>query len=114
MRVAVWIGMAVLTTPAGLVAAPNLKPPPPKGPPLVGDWEPVRDGPVPPPASPLRTITFTPDGKLRYDVGRAEPEWGWYKLDAAQDPPRIDYASPAVAAHPDKWKPSLGIYRVDG
>jgi uncharacterized protein (TIGR03067 family) len=99
---------------AGSFAAPGLKPPPPKASPLVGDWEPVRDGP-PPPGAPARlTITFTPDGKLRYDQGRPDPEWGWYRADATKDPPQIDHATPAVAAHPDERKPYLGIYRLDG
>jgi uncharacterized protein (TIGR03067 family) len=59
-------------------------------------------------------ITYTPDGKVKYDQGRGEPEWGWYKLDPSKDPPWIDDATPAVAAHPDTRKPYLGIYRVDG
>jgi len=112
MRVALWLSPFLLASVAG--AAPGLKPAPPKGPSLVGDWEPVRDGAAPPGGPARLVITYTTDGKLKYDQGRREPEWGWYKLDATNDPPWIDYATPAVAAHPDTRKPYLGIYRVDG
>jgi len=114
MRSILGVGLALAVFAAGSAAAPGPKPPPPKGPPLVGDWEPVRDGPAPPGAPARLTITFTPDGKLKYDQGRGDAEWGWYKLDTTQDPPLIDHATPAVAAHPDTRKPYLGIYRVDG
>jgi uncharacterized protein (TIGR03067 family) len=115
VRIALWLGFALLVPAAGSVAAPGLKPAPPKPSPLVGDWEPVPDAaPAKPAGGPRLTVTFTPDGKLKYDDGRSDPEWGWYKADADTDPPRIDFATRAVAARPNTRKPYLGIYRLDG
>jgi uncharacterized protein (TIGR03067 family) len=112
VRVALWLGFALLVPAAGSVAAPGLKPAPAKPSPLVGVWEPVPDGGPPGPAG--LTVTFTADGRLKYDDGRADPEWGWYTADAGTDPPRIDFATRAVAARPNTRKPYLGIYRLDG
>lgn len=115
MRIVLLVGLALSVSAAGSLAAPAPKAAPAKASPLVGDWEPVRgDGPAPPGAPARLTITFTPDGKLRYDQGREDPEWGWYKLDVSKDPPEIDFATPAVAARPNVRKPYLGLYKLDG
>lgn len=113
MRTILWLSLALSVSTSASLAAPAPKSAPAKASPLVGDWEPVRD-PLDPPGAPRLTITFTADGKLKYDQGRADPEWGWYKLDAGKDPPEIDFATPAVAAHPNKRKPYLGLYKLDG
>lgn len=113
MRVAVWVGIAVLMATAA--AAPNLKPPPPKAPPLVGDWESVlNDGERKAGGRPV-VVTFAPDGRLKMDDGRSAPDRGWYKVDAAKDPPQIDWAYPdRPAGRPVERKPWLGVYKLDG
>jgi uncharacterized protein (TIGR03067 family) len=99
---------------AAAVAAPNLKPPPPKAPPLDGDWESVlNDGERKGGGRPV-VVTFGPDGKLKMDDGRSAPDWGWYKVDAAKDPPQIDFKIPDVAGPAAERKPWLGVYKVDG
>jgi uncharacterized protein (TIGR03067 family) len=106
------VGIIMSVFAAGTVAAPNLKPPPKKDLRLLGEWEVERTGPAG--KGERLTIRFTPDGKLKYDDGKSDPEWGWYKVDSGMDPPEIDFATPAIANPASKRKPYLGIYHLDG
>jgi uncharacterized protein (TIGR03067 family) len=77
---------------------------------VVGVWIEHRDNGV---AEGDLTITFTPDGKIKYDDGR-RVEYGSYKLNAKKEPPEIDVVTPA-RANPANDKPALiGIYRIEG
>jgi uncharacterized protein (TIGR03067 family) len=75
--------------------------------PLVGAW--VESGER---GSDL-TITFTADGKLKFDDGKSAVEEGRYKVDDKKDPPEIDYITPARANPANGMPPLLGIYRIE-
>jgi uncharacterized protein (TIGR03067 family) len=74
---------------------------------LVGDWIERREL-----AGDL-TITFTADGKLKFDDGQPPVEEGSYKLNDKKYPPEIDYISPARANPANRLGPLLGIYRIE-
>jgi uncharacterized protein (TIGR03067 family) len=88
-------------------AAPAPREPAKKDSPVVGVWVESRGelGDL--------TITFTADGKLKFDDGKSPAEWGAYKVNDKGDPPEIDYVTPARSDPANGKPPLLGIYRVD-
>jgi uncharacterized protein (TIGR03067 family) len=83
-----------------------------RGPSPVGAWVTQRETGAPAAGVDL-TITFTADGKLKFDTGKGQVEHGSYKVDDTKDPPEIDYIAPARANPANKKPPLLGIYRVE-
>jgi RNA polymerase sigma factor (sigma-70 family) len=58
-------------------------------------------------------ITFTPEGKLRFEDGQSTVEEGSYKVNDTKVPPEIDFITPARANPANGKPPLLGIYRIE-
>jgi uncharacterized protein (TIGR03067 family) len=80
---------------------------------LQGTWKVTsaeRDG-QPDPVSKDAVTTFTADGKLSVKFADGKTGQGTYKLDPTQKPPAMEYT---LDYGPDKGKPLLGIYALEG
>ena len=108
MRSAVALGSALSLFGLLAVAAPVPKEALKKESPVVGVWIENRELP----GGDL-TITFTADGKLKFDDGRSPVQEGSYKVNDKKDPPEIDYVTPARANPANGKPPLIGIYRVE-
>src|SRR5262245_44306537 len=102
------VALAALSLFGLLVAANDVpKEPPKKESPVIGVWIESRAF-----GGDLK-ITFTADGKLKFDDGRSPVEEGSYKVNDKKDPPEIDFITPARANPANNKPPLLGIYRVE-
>src|SRR5262245_15586783 len=107
MRKAVTLGLAFFLFSLCAVTASAPLGPATEESPVVGVWIESRElgGDL--------TITFTADGKLKFDDGRSPVEEGSYKVNDQKDPPEIDFITPARANPADGKPPLLGIYRIE-
>jgi uncharacterized protein (TIGR03067 family) len=89
------------------VAAPAPKKLANKKSPVLGVWIEARD------RGGELAITFTADGKLKFDDGRSPVEEGYYKVNDKKSLPEIDFITPARANPANGKPPLLGIYRIE-
>jgi uncharacterized protein (TIGR03067 family) len=106
--------VSVLVAALNLWSAPGANEPPKKEKesPVVGTWEivPEKDSPT---TGERVTVTFTPEGKLIYQLGKGPAQEGSYRVDDTKDPPEIDIITPARANPANNLTPLLGIYKIE-
>ena len=78
--------------------------------PVIGTWEVVPE-PFSPTTGEQVTVTFAPEGKLVYRLGKGPAQEGSYRVDDTKSPPEIDLITPARAKN--ARPPLLGIYKIE-